>query len=234
MFSSFSSSISVNVKIQYRNGFYYATMFMLLISIIILQYLDAKVKLAFVPFAIIMNIVSTTGFFVALLVLLERQELSYYALVTSPIFNNTYLFAKIFTVTGLALVEGLGLYLFSTTNYSGFLFVFIGIICLSLIYCLACYAIAIRYSNFNEIIFPLIGLIMLLSLNLFFQLFGYENPLLIIFPSYGAFQMLSKGVSASLTNNDFAIYSLQTLFWIVAIYIFSQKMFNDFIQNLEI
>ena len=214
MINSFISSIGVNIKIQFRNGFYYATLLMLLISILILQYIDLNLKIAFVPLMIIMNIISSTGFFLAILVLLERQELSYYALITSPIANNTYLFSKITAISVLALFEGLVLYIFSVQNYSDFFFVVLSIVCLAVIYCLACYSVALRYSNFNELLFPLVAIMMVLSGNLFFQIFNIDNPILIMFPSYGSFQLLSKGISATLTTIDIVIYIAQALLWI--------------------
>ena len=234
MFRNLVTSLTINFKIQNRNGFYYATLFMLVVSIFLLQFLDLSLKIRFLPLMITTNIISATGGFLAILVLFEKQEKSYYALLVTPMSNNIYLVSKIFILTILSLVEGLGLFFFSIDNHSNIVYVGLGITFFSIIYCLLGYSLALWYSNFNEIIFPLVGLMILVSLNLFLQLAGISNPLLVIFPGFAPFQLIYEGINLTITFGHVITYIFLSIFWIMLFYYLSKRVFNRFIVELEV
>lgn len=234
MFKVLYSSFLVNFKIQNRNGFYIATIFMVIISIFLLSYIDPILKIRFLPFLIMVNIISSTGAFIAFLVLLEKQERSFYALLVTPVSNNQFLFSKIVSLVILALIEGVGLYIFTIADLSNIFRIVFAIIGLTILYSLCGYILALGYSNFNEIIFPFVGLMMLISANLFFQLLGYDSYLLLIFPGYGGFQLLVESISSTITVEHTILYSFHAIFWIICFYLLSQRVFNNFMYNLEV
>ena len=94
--------------LQARNGFYWATAFVVVvIGALLLNVPEAARadRAAWVPALLAINLQITTFFFVAGLILLERDEGTLTALAVSPLSAGVYLAARTITLTALAAVE---------------------------------------------------------------------------------------------------------------------------------
>ncbi|MBR9990063.1 MAG: ABC transporter permease, partial [Gemmatimonadetes bacterium] len=68
------ATLLCDVRLQLRNGFYYATAFMLLVWALILAWLPAADLRWILPPLVLGNLVINTFYFLAALVLLEHDE----------------------------------------------------------------------------------------------------------------------------------------------------------------
>ena len=97
-----------DVIVQARNGFYWATAFVVLVVGGLLLAVPAEARAdgaAWVPALLAVNLLITTFFFVAGLMLLERDEGTLAALAVSPFSPGRYLAVHVITLTTLATVE---------------------------------------------------------------------------------------------------------------------------------
>src|SRR5688572_27309394 len=106
----FADLLRFDVIVQARNGFYWASGFVVLAISALLAASPAAVLSnagLWVPALVTFNLQITTFFFVAGLLLLERDEGTLIALGASPLSARTYLLARTTTLTALAALETL-------------------------------------------------------------------------------------------------------------------------------
>jgi fluoroquinolone transport system permease protein len=97
-----------DVIVQARNGFYWASAFLIIvISALLLSVPEsARANSAlWVPAILVINLQITTFFFVAGLMLLERDEGTLKALAVSPLSPSGYLVMRTISLTGFAAAE---------------------------------------------------------------------------------------------------------------------------------
>jgi hypothetical protein len=106
--SAFLSALRWDVVLQARNGFYWASAFVVLVIGGLLLAVPEAVRsnqAALVPAIVAINLQITTFFFVAGLMLLERDEGTLTALAVSPWSAGGYLATRTVSLTALAAVE---------------------------------------------------------------------------------------------------------------------------------
>lgn len=103
--SRFLASLLCDSRLQFRNGFYYAAGFIAAIWILILHWIPAESVLWLLPVLVFSNVLMNTFYFIAGLVLLEKDEGTLSAVVVTPLRSREYLASKVTTLTLLALVE---------------------------------------------------------------------------------------------------------------------------------
>ena len=146
-------TIRCDVRLQYRNGFYYAVAFLLFFFAILVNF----VPIDWTPWLaalLLGNMMLATFFFLGGLILLEKGEGTLEALIVTPLSDVEYLASKIVTLTLLATAEQLMLVLLA----SGFDFsplpLLIGVVLGSILYCLFGFLAVSRYDSINEYLFP--------------------------------------------------------------------------------
>src|SRR5215207_3153910 len=105
------STIRCDLRLQQRNGFYYATAFVVAVYALGLSQLHtagAQLNLAWLlPAVVLNNLMITSFYFIGALVLLEKTEGTLTAQVVSPLRAGEYIAAKVITLTALALAYNL-------------------------------------------------------------------------------------------------------------------------------
>jgi hypothetical protein len=94
-----------DIVLQARNGFYWASAFLVVMIGALLMNVPDTVSAnaaVWVPAILAVNLQITTFFFVAGLMLLEREEGTLSALAVSPLSASGYLAMRTFSLTGLA------------------------------------------------------------------------------------------------------------------------------------
>src|SRR5512146_3092882 len=112
MLKRFASSLRWEVALQFRNGFYYAVGFLMLFWLLLYSQLlqpqlgqfDLR---ALLPGLLLGNLLVTTFYFMAGLVMLEKGEGSLEARVVPPLRSTEYLLVKVVALALLVLVENL-------------------------------------------------------------------------------------------------------------------------------
>ena len=159
-----AATLGADVRVQLRNGFYYATAFVVVCSIAILRRLPADVAALLLPVVLLENIAVNTFYFVSGLLLLERGEGTFAAQSVTPLRTDEYLASKLLTLTALSLAESL-LIATAVVGLDGRLVVMaLGIAITAVLFCLAGVALVVRYESINEFIMPSVLYTFLLSL----------------------------------------------------------------------
>lgn len=161
-----AATIWCDVRLQLRNGFYYASALVVVALVVLLAWLPQEAVTWLLPVVIFENVMTNTFFFVAGMVLLEKGEGTLEAQVVTPLRTGEYLLSKVVTLTALSLVESLII----ATAALGFdpelIALAIGITLASVFLCLVGVALVIRYRSINEYLMPAVVYSMLLSLPL--------------------------------------------------------------------
>lgn len=157
------------VRLQGRNGFYYASAFVVVaVSALLLSMPQAmrEAPAVWVPAIVSLNLQITTFFFVAGLLLLERDEGTLNALAVSPLSASGYLAAKTLTLTLLAVVETAIIVLVAFGDAGFWIWILAGAAAMSVTYTALGVAIATRYESVNTLLLPASVLVTLLLLPL--------------------------------------------------------------------
>lgn len=159
-----AATLATDARVQFRNGFYLATAFVVVCSIALLRWLPADVSALLLPVVLLENTVINTFYFVSALLLLERGEGTFAAQSVTPLSADEYLAAKILTLTALSLVESL-LIATAVAGLDGRLVALsLGIVLAAVLFCLSGAALIVHYESINEFIMPSVLYTAILSL----------------------------------------------------------------------
>lgn len=159
-----AATLGADVRIQFRNGFYLATAFVVACSVVLLRWLPPEIAALLLPVVVLENIVVNTFYFVSALLLLERDEGTFAAQSVTPLRADEYLASKVLTLTALSLVEGL-LIAAAVAGLDGRLVMMsIGIALAAVLFCLSGVALIVNYKSINEFILPSVLYTAVLSL----------------------------------------------------------------------
>lgn len=167
--SAFITALRWDAVVQARNGFYWASAFVVLAIGVLLLNLPETVRAdraAWVPAIVAINLQITTFFFVAGLILLERDEGTLSALAVSPLSPGLYLAARTITLTTLAAVETMAIVSMAFGLGQSWLLILSGTTALGVIYTGFGSSVATRYSSVNAMLLPASVVVALLLLPL--------------------------------------------------------------------
>ena len=167
--TAFLTALRWDIVLQARNGFYWTTAFVVLMVGALLLAVPEAARVdagTWVPAIIASNLQITTFFFVAGLMLLERDEGTLTALAVSPFSPGAYLATRMITLTALGAVETI-LVVWIGFGASGSWFpVLAGTAALGVIYTGFGAAIVARYESVNSMLLPAAAFVALLLLPL--------------------------------------------------------------------
>ena len=152
----FADILWFDVIVQARNGFYWASVFVVLAISALLAAMPIAVISnpgLWVPALAAFNLQITTFFFVAGLLLLEKDEGTLIALGASPLSARRYLLARTTTLTALAAAETLVIIWFAF-GFAASWALFAGIGALGITYTCFGVAMAARYESVNSLLLP--------------------------------------------------------------------------------
>src|SRR3982750_3529278 len=152
------ATIRCDLRLQQRNGFYYATAFVVAVYALGLSQLHAAgIRLnlaALLPALVLNNLMITSFYFVGALVLLEKTEGTLAAQVVSPLRAGEYLAAKVITLTALALAYNLAVVALVVGDRFGALALIAGVGAMSALMVMAGFLAVARYESVNEFLIP--------------------------------------------------------------------------------
>ncbi len=150
-------SVRKDVLLQYRGGFYIVGAAVALFYVALLSRIPSDWRLnlpLLIPAALVINVLVTTFYFVAALVLLERAEGTLPALAVSPLRPGEYLGAKVISLGILALSENAAVVLlFYGTDFDPVMLL-AGLSLLCGFYTLAGLVAISRYDSINSFLIP--------------------------------------------------------------------------------
>jgi fluoroquinolone transport system permease protein len=196
--TAFVTAMRWDIVVQARNGFYWASAFVVLVVGSLLLSVPETARAdaaAWVPAILAVNLQITTFFFVAGLMLLERDEGTLAALAVSPLSPGGYLAARTITLTTLAAAETVAVVWVAFGAGGSWLLILAGTAALGVIYTGFGTAVAARYPSVNAMLLPASVFVTLLLLPLLphfglaprapFLLHPIEPALVLLRAAYG-------------------------------------------------
>jgi fluoroquinolone transport system permease protein len=222
------STILWDIQLQARYGFYYAGVVVVLMWIVLFSLIPIPNFAFLLPVFLFGNLTMTTFYFIAGLVLLEKAQRTLQGLVVTPLRRGEYLTAKMLTLTLLALLESVAIVVMSYGVALNWGWLLLGLVFMSLIYCLSSFIAVSRYEAINEYLMPsgLVTLVLSLPLIDYFGL--WPSPIFYLLPTQPPLLLLQAAFQPlAVWQMVYAI--LFSLLWIGVGYVWSQRVFDRFI-----
>ncbi len=223
-----TSTMKWDVRLQWRNGFYYAAIIIVVTFLLIFSQISVTNMEWVLPFMLVNNMVVGTFYFMGGLVLLEKDEGSLEARVTTPLRPAEYLAAKTATVSGLALMESVLIVVITAGWNVNWLLLLAGITGTAVLLCLAGFIVVVRYDSVNEYLLPSVLYVMALCIPMVAYLVNWDHWLLYLHPMQASMTLLT-GAWQPLTWQQI-IYGLgYSALWIAGFSHFSLRAFHRFV-----
>ena len=220
-----------DVVLQFRNGFYAVSAFVILIVVGLWSQLPNADSLDYsliIPALMMMNLLITTFYFVGALVLLEKAEGTLTGLVVTPLRASEYLASKVMSLTLLAVLENLVIVLL----IYGFAFqplpLLGGMILLGGFYTLLGFVAITRYDSINAYIFPSAVMVTLLMLPLLDYLGLWQNPIFYLHPLQPSL-VLMRAAFDPLSAWQIAYGVIGSMLWFGLSFVWARRVFHGFV-----
>jgi fluoroquinolone transport system permease protein len=187
------STMQWDMRLQWRNGFYYASLVIVIAFLLIFSQVSVVNLDWLLPVMLVNNMVVGTFYFIGGLVLLEKDEGSLAARIVTPLRPAEYLTAKTATVSGLALLESGLLVLIAVGWRVHWLPLLLGVLATAVLLCLAGFMVVVRYDSINNYLLPSILYVLLLCLPVMAYLAGWQHWLLYLHPLQATLTLIGGG-----------------------------------------
>ncbi|MEE8586126.1 MAG: ABC transporter permease [Acidobacteriota bacterium] len=227
-----ASALACDVRLQVRNGFYYAAAFVALVVAAVFSRLPLGEAKWILPALLFSNLMIGTFYFVGGLVLLEKAERTLDALVVTPLRPSEYLASKTLSLTGLALVENLIIVWLAYGTDFQVLPALAGMALISILYALLGFAAVIRYDSINEYLLPSFVYTLLISLPLI-DYFGFWRSWIFYLHPMQAPLILLKAAFLPVQAWEAVYGILYSALWIGLMMHWSRRAFRRFVIARE-
>jgi fluoroquinolone transport system permease protein len=227
-----TSTIVCDVRLQARNGFYYAAGFVALFWVIALSQVPAESLGWLMPVFVLSNLLMNTFYFIAGLVLLEKGEGTLMAQIVTPLRNWEYLASKVITLTFLSLVENLLIVGVTFGLKFDSLPLLIGMVFAAAMFALTGFVAVSRYDSINEYLFPSF-LYTLAFVPPFLDYFGLLKSWLFYLHPLQAPLLLTKAAFEPVAVWQWLYGVLYSGLWIGLFFLWSRRAFAQFVTAVE-
>ena len=227
-----AATIRLDVRLQARNGFYYAVAFVLACWFLLLARLPVIDWGYLLPAVVFGNLVMVNFYFVAGLVLLEKGEGTLEAQVVTPLAGWEYLTSKTLTLAALSVVEQLVIVV--SAHGSGFSLgpLVAGTALAGILYTLVGFLLIARYRSINEFLPPSVLCTVVLSLPML-QYFGLWDTWLLYLHPFMSPLVLMAGAFSPIPSWQWAYGVFYAAAWAGLLVVASLRAFDHFIVERE-
>lgn len=176
------STILWDMRLQFRNGFYYASLVIVVVCIALLSQISPTYLTWIFPVVILSNLVVGTFYFLGGLVLLEKGEGTLTAQIVTPLRQGEYLAAKVITLTGLAILENGAFTLYAFRGSVRLLPLLLGVALAAALYCLAGFLVVVGYDSINAYLLPSMAAVSAFSLPMMAYLLQWDSWWMYVHP----------------------------------------------------
>lgn len=222
------STILWDIRLQFRNGFYYVSAVVAIGFILMLRQLDMVDWAALWPVILLENLVVNAFYFTAALVLLEKAEGTIEAQVVTPLRQGEYLASKAVSLGLLSLFESLLLVLFVTGPGFTWPLLVAGIMLLIAFYAFYGFVVVARYDSITDFLLPSAIWVIWFSLPLlhFFEI--WTSWILYLHPLQAPL-ILMQAAFEPLQGWQIAYGFLYSLVWVGVAYLLARRAFRNFV-----
>ena len=228
-----AATVRLDLQLQVRNGFYYAVAFVLACWFVLLAILPAGIDWGYVlPAVVFGNLVMVNFYFVAGLVLLEKNEGTLEAQVVTPLADWEYLVSKTVTLAALSLVEQA--VIVWSAHGGGFAAAPLvgGIVLAAILYTLTGFVVVARYRSINEYLFPSVLYTLALSLPML-HYFGLWDTWLLYLHPFTAPLVLLAGAFGPIPSWQWAYGVLYSAAWAGLLLLAGRQAFDRYLVARE-
>lgn len=224
------AAVRWDIVLQFRNGFYYVSIFFILVSVGLLRWTaQAGVDLGLVlPALLLFTLMITTFYFVGTLVLLEKGEGTLNGLIVTPLRDTEYLAAKAASLALLAVMESLVIVLLSYSTGFNVLLLLSGMLLLSLFYTFLGIVAIARYDSINEYLLPSSAFVTLLALPLLGYFGLWPSVVFYLHPVQPAL-VLMRAAFAPVAPLEIAYGVAGALAWAGISFVLARRIFYPFV-----
>ena len=227
-----AATVRLDLRLQMRNGFYYAVAFVLACWFVVLTRLPPIDWGYLLPAVVFGNLVMVNFYFVAGLVLLEKGEGTLEAQVVTPLADWEYLASKTLTLAALSLVEQV---IIVWSAYGGGFAagpLVAGVVLAGVLYTLTGFLLVARYRSINEFMFPSVLFTAVLSLPML-HYFGLWDTWLLHLHPFTAPLVLLGGAFRPIAPWEWAYGVLYSAAWAGLLLLAGRRAFDRFIVARE-
>ncbi|MFZ7102880.1 MAG: ABC transporter permease [Peptococcaceae bacterium] len=223
-----AAAIRNDIYLQIRYGFYGVYLIVTVVYILLLKNIpDYFLSLA-LPFIIFSDPAFLGFYFIGGLVLLEKGENVLEYLVSTPLREREYIFAKIVSLTILALLASLAVAFFTAAGHFKVWLLVAGVLLSSVFYTAIGFIAVARFRTVNEYLMSSLVYMTVLSLPLldFFRL--YQSWFFYLFPTQASL-ILIRGAFQGAEPWQLAYGIIYLSLWIVLLFKWAGRAFYRFI-----
>ena len=224
------ATIGCDVRVQARNGFYWAVAFLLAMLLAVITQLPPLDWRWLLPPLILGNLITATFYFMAGLVLLEKAEGTLQAQIVTPLRVGEYLGSKIATLAALSIAEHLVLAWITVGTAFRPVPLVAGVALASALYCLAAFPATVRYGSINELLFPTIVWTSLFALPILEYAGLWQTPLIYLHP-FQAPLVLLRGAVNELQPREWAYGIGYGALWVGVAFVWCHRAFQRFVVS---
>ena len=231
--SAFVTALRWDVVVQARNGFYWATAFVVLVVGGLLLAVPEAARAdeeAWVPALVAVNLQITTFFFVAGLLLLERDEGTLLALAVSPLTPASYLATRTLSLTTLAGIETIALVSIAFAYSPSWPLLLAGTSALGVIYTGLGAALATRYASVNALLLPASVVVTLLLLPLLPHFGLAPRAVFLLHPIEPALTLI-RAAYGEINIGNMAFGVLGSISWGAIAFLWGQRCVSRLMRN---
>ena len=224
------STMVCDVRLQVRNGFYYAAAFVAAFWTLALSRLPTDQLTVWMPVFILSNLLINTFYFMAGLVLLEKAEGTLMAQCVTPLRTWEYLVSKAVTLAFVSVCESLVIVILGYGATFGPMALLLGVIFSAVLFALAGFLVVIRYDSINEFLFPsfLFALLFVPPFLSYFNLIG--SWLIYLHPIQGPL-LLTQAAFGTIEAWQWVYSALSSIVSVGVVFFFSRRMFERFVTS---
>ena len=215
-------------QLQWRQGLFYAALFVMLAWIGLFLQLDDLITHYLLPVILYIDLSIFGFFFMAGLLYLEKGEGVLSALVVTPLQGWRYLVAKLVTLTGIGLLVSLSVVIVVHRAAVNWPLLVGALILNSLFFILASFILACRYDAINEFLIPAIWFLGAAQIP-FLDSFGIWSGWLIYLLPFQAALLLVRGAFEPLAAWQWLYALTYLLAMIGAGFVWSLRAFQHFV-----
>jgi fluoroquinolone transport system permease protein len=233
MSSVLTTAVRMDFRLQRRYGFWYATSFVVLLWIGVLQLVPDALLGGAMPYLLMADL-EFMMFFIAGAVFFEKGERTMFALLTTPLRFRHYLTAKLLTMSLLAVVTCIVVVLVDYgpgIDASAFV---AGVVLLALLMVLAGFITAPLFPSISEWIMPSTLVLVVANAPIIGYSGLYPHPAFALVPTEGPLLLLGASfgqVTLSAVQWGYAIG--YPALWIVGLCLLAKRVFHRYVITSE-
>lgn len=231
--SVLATAVRMDFHLQRRYGFWYATAFVVLLWIGVLQLVPEHLIGPAMPYLLMADL-EFMMFFIAGAVFFEKGERTLSALLTTPLRFRHYLTAKLLSMTALALVTCI---VVAVSHYglpADPLAFLLGVLLMTLLLLLAGFVTAPLFPSISEWIVPSTLVLVVVSLPLIGYSGLYPHPLFSLVPTHGPLQLLGAAFGqVELSAGQWLLDVGYPALWVAGLCLLARRVFHRYVVTSE-